>query len=112
MPRPVADDGHDIWGDLVKNYVEFKHCTYIKINSIINYLLETSWLHLDCSIRIFDSPIRVFLCISELVPINAYSRCMHMKSAQTKAWAAWAFPPALYQSFNFCTLNVDSNNFT
>ena len=73
MPRPVADDGHDFWGDLVKNYVEFKHYTNIKINSKINYLLETSWLHLDCSIRVFNCCIRVYRCISELVPINAYS---------------------------------------
>ena len=87
MPRPVADDGHDFWGDLGKNYVEFKHYTNIKINSIINYLLETSWLYFDCSIRIFDCSIKVYRCISELMPINAYSWCMHMKSAQAKAWA-------------------------
>ena len=34
MLRPVADDGHDFWGDLVKNYVEFKHYTNIKINKL------------------------------------------------------------------------------
>ena len=60
MPRPVADDGHDFLWDLVKNYVEFKHYTNIKINSIINYLLETSWLRLDCFIRLFDCSIRVY----------------------------------------------------
>ena len=25
MPRPVAGEGHDFWGDLVKNYVEFNY---------------------------------------------------------------------------------------
>ena len=49
-----------------------------------------SWLHFDYSNKIFDCSIRVYRCISELVPINAYS-CM--KRAQAKAWAA---PPAIY----------------
>ena len=63
--------------------------------------METSWLHLDCSIRIFDCSIRVYQYISELVPINAYS-CM--KSAQAKAWAAWVAPPAI---INRCTKPVE-----
>ena len=36
-------------------------------------MLQTSWLHLDCSIRVFDCSIRVYQCIFELMPINAYS---------------------------------------
>ena len=28
MPRPVADEGYDFWGDLIKNYVEFKYPMY------------------------------------------------------------------------------------
>jgi len=95
MPRPVADDGHDFWGDLVINYVKFKHYTNIKINSIINYLLETSWLHLDCSIRIFDRFIKVYRCILSWCQSMLIRGCMHMKSSQAKAWAAWAVPPAL-----------------
>jgi len=37
MPRPVADEGHDFLGDLVKNYVEYKYPIYIiSISKSIN----------------------------------------------------------------------------
>ena len=59
-------------------------CTLYQIQYKLAYLIETSWLHFDCSIRIFDCSNRVYQCIFELVPINAYS---YMKSAQA--------PPAM-----------------
>ena len=66
------------WGGLAENYVEFKYPMYIisiSINKLefIDVNSSCNWLHLDCSIR-------VYRCISKLVPImiNAHS-CMHEK---------------------------------
>ena len=37
LPRPVADEGYDFWGDFIKNYVEFTYSMYIiSISKSIN----------------------------------------------------------------------------
>ena len=34
MYRPVADEGHDFWEDLVKNYVDFNPMYIISISNV------------------------------------------------------------------------------